>query len=81
MRFVYLIQNPYRGFYIGCSKDTDARLSEHNSGQVESTKNSAPWKLVYYEAYTDDSKAFEREKKLKQFGSAYTALLKRLGFK
>jgi len=38
-------------------------------------------KLYYYEAYTDEAMALDREKKLKIFGSAYTGLAKRIGLK
>jgi hypothetical protein len=34
--------------------------------------------LVYYEAYPTELAAKEREKKLKQFGSSYHGLVKRL---
>jgi predicted GIY-YIG superfamily endonuclease len=40
-----------------------------------------PWTVVYFEAYTSLDQAIEREKQLKRFGSAYTALLKRLKLK
>lgn len=38
-------------------------------------------KLVYYETYVDEPTARKREQNLKDFGSAYVGLLKRLGFK
>jgi hypothetical protein len=38
-------------------------------------------KLVYYEAYFFKSAAQIRERKLKQYGSPYQGLLKRLGMK
>jgi len=37
--------------------------------------------LVYYEAYLDEVQAKMRERKLKQYGSSYIQLLKRLGYK
>ncbi len=43
--------------------------------------NRRTLKLVYYEAYLSKELAQERERQLKRFGSAYTALLKRLNFK
>ena len=38
-------------------------------------------KLVYYEAYNNEMQARERERKLKQYGSSYQGLLKRIGLK
>ena len=35
-------------------------------------------RLFYYEAYKDEERAKIRERKLKQYGSAYQGLLKRL---
>ncbi len=38
-------------------------------------------KLFYYEAFIDEKSARVREKKLKQHGSSYQGLLKRLGLR
>lgn len=54
---------------------------EHNSKQNFSTKYDPTWKITYYEAYTNEKVAKEREKRLKNFGSAFGHLMKRLGFK
>ncbi len=66
------------GYYIGSSGDLKRRKKEHDAGMVESTRYRRPLDLLYYEAYTTKEFAEERERKLKGFGSAYTALLKRL---
>jgi len=58
-----------------------SRFMDHCSGKVDATKNRRPVELVYYESYNKEELARERERKLKQFGSAYVALLKRLKFK
>jgi putative endonuclease len=68
-------------FYIGYSEDLKNRFKEHCQGRVTATKNRRPLVLRYYEAYENQAQALEREKKLKQFGSAYVGLLKRLGYK
>lgn len=83
MYFVYLLRSKKdNGFYIGfTSRDTQERLVEHQNGIVDSTKNRRPVELVYFEAYREESLARVRERNLKDFGSAYVALLKRLGFK
>ena len=40
-----------RKLYIGYTKDVHSRLKEHNGGQVNSTKERLPLKLIYFEAY------------------------------
>ncbi len=58
--------------YIGFTSDLEKRLSEHNLGKVISTQNRLPFKLIYYEACLDSSKAVLREKQLKTgYGRAY----------
>jgi hypothetical protein len=41
------------GFYIGFSTSLRARLREHQDGESFATKSRGPWKLSYYEAYTE----------------------------
>ncbi|MBX4205396.1 MAG: GIY-YIG nuclease family protein [Candidatus Doudnabacteria bacterium] len=82
MYFVYILQSQKdKDFYIGFTETIELRLKNHSDGVVASTKNRRPLILVYYEAYLNKAQALEREKKLKQFGSSYTGLLKRLGYK
>jgi len=82
MHFVYLLRSQKDGgLYIGRSDDLKRRLASHNDGLVDSTADRRPLEIVYYEAYIDARLANERERKLKEFGSAYTGLLKRLDFK
>jgi len=82
MFFIYLLKSDQgEHFYIGYSANLRRRLSEHHQGKVYSTKRFQPWKLVYYEAYLDEVQAKNRELQLKQYGSVYTHLLKRLGHK
>jgi putative endonuclease len=79
MYYVYLLKSKKDlGFYIGYSSDLKRRFIEHVEGKVESTKNRRPLELIYYESYNIKELAEEREKKLKDFGSSYNALLKRL---
>ncbi len=55
-----------KGYYIGCtSKDVNEREMEHNAGQVKSTKNRRPFKLVYFESFSNEKEAFKREWHLK----------------
>jgi len=82
MFFVYLLRSQKdNGYYIGQTDDTTLRLERHQGGGVDATKNRLPVTLVYYEAYSTRSEAIEREFKLKQFGSSYVGLLKRLGLR
>ncbi|MEK7549741.1 MAG: GIY-YIG nuclease family protein [Patescibacteria group bacterium] len=80
MHYVYLLQSKKDGkLYIGSTDDLKRRIVEHSSGRVISTKNRRPLDLVYYEAYRFKKSALTREKNLKEFGSAYKGLVKRLG--
>ena len=53
------------GLYIGYSTDLKKRLSEHMRGASFATKSRGPWKLIYYEAYTERKDAEGRERFLK----------------
>lgn len=69
MYYVYIL-NINSKSYIGCTEDLRRRFKEHKSkGDVE---------LVYYEAYSFKKLATQREKKLKDYGSAWRALKKRI---
>ena len=82
MYYVYLLRSKKDlGFYIGYSSNLKFRFTEHCNGLVESTKDRRPLELIYYESYGLESLAREREEKLKEFGSAYVGLLKRLKLK
>ena len=66
MFYVYLLHSKKdNGFYIGYSTDLKRRLSEHRRGASFATKSRGPWKLIYYEAYTEREDAEGREKFLK----------------
>jgi len=53
------------GFYIGFSRDLKRRFSEHKRGICFATKHRRPWKLIYYETYTEREDAEKRERYLK----------------
>ena len=63
------------------TSDLRRRFAEHKEGKNFSTKYDKSWVLIYYEAYLQKGLALEREKRLKNFGSAFGHLRKRLGFK
>ena len=82
MYYTYLLKSERDGgYYIGYSSDLKKRFIHHTEGKVDSTRYRRPLKLLYYEAYETEELARKREQNLKQFGSAYTALLKRLQLK
>jgi putative endonuclease len=54
-------------FYVGFSKDLKQRFEQHNNGNVESTRDRRPFKLIYYEACVDITDATHREKYLKTY--------------
>ena len=66
MFYVYVLRSlSDSGFYIGFSTNLRARLRQHQNGESLATKSRGPWKLIYYEAYTEREDAEGREKFLK----------------
>lgn len=82
MHYVYLLklEKTKKNFYIGCTSDLRRRMNEHRSGNTQTTRGKNP-ELIYYEAFIDRNLAFKREDGLKNSGSVYNALLRRLGLK
>ena len=83
MFYVYVLKiEGIRGknFYIGYTSDLKKRIRGHVNGDTKTTKNRNP-KLIYYEAYNEKCLAQKRELGLKNSGSVYMALIKRLGLK
>jgi len=64
--------------YFGSTKDLKNRINLHNNGSVMSTKYRLPLKLIYYEAYSEESTARKREHTVKSSRGSRTALLKRI---
>lgn len=52
-------------FYTGFTTDLRKRLQEHARGEVKSTINRRPLKLIHYEYFIDKGDAEAREKFLK----------------
>jgi putative endonuclease len=66
MYYVYIILSKTNGkLYKGFSSDLKRRIWEHNHGKVISTKAWLPWKLIYYEAFSDKTDALREELFLK----------------
>jgi len=77
--YVYLLSsNNTPKIYIGATGNLEKRLKEHNERKVFSTKRMLPVELIYYEAYKSKECAYEREKRLKAYGSGLAKLKCRL---
>jgi putative endonuclease len=64
--FVYILKSCARErFYIGCTKDLEKRILQHNAGGTKSTKPYRPWKIIYSESHPNKSQACKREWHLK----------------
>ena len=59
-----------KDFYIGYTEDLKKRFIQHN--------REISFDLIYYEAYQFEKLARQREKKLKQYGSAWHGLKSRI---
>lgn len=79
MYYVYLIRSKGdNSLYVGYTDNLKRRLTEHNTKKNKSTKNKAPYELIYYESYKHKSDAQYREYNLKRFAQAYTQLKRRI---
>jgi putative endonuclease len=78
MYYIYLLQDLEGKLYVGYSADLKRRLREHNQKKTYTTRRMRTPKLIYYEAYLQEAEAKLRERKLKQYGSSYHGLIKRL---
>ncbi len=66
MFYVYVLRSEKdSGFYTGYSTNLRARLRQHRDGESCATAHRRPWKLIYYEAYVNQTDAVGREKYLK----------------
>ena len=66
--YVYILQfKNSKELYKGYTKDLKLRFEQHKKGQVESTKNKGPCKLIYFEACLNQQDATHREKYLKKY--------------
>lgn len=54
-------------YYVGSTKDLKRRLSQHNSGNVLSTKYKKPYELVFYQEFSNIQIAKEVEYKIKNW--------------
>jgi putative endonuclease len=54
-------------FYTGYTSNLKLRLESHNKGDVTSTKDRRPLKLIYFEGCLNRNDAMHREKYLKTY--------------
>lgn len=81
--YVYTLLSLFdKKFYTGFTTNLKQRLQQHARGEVKSTKDRRPLKLIHYEYFVNKSDAEAREKFLKSgFGRKQLklALKKTLG--
>ena len=64
--YVYVLySDTYNRLYIGYTSNLRRRFQEHNQGKSKATKPFSPYKLIFYEAFTDRKDAKDREVYLK----------------
>ena len=64
--FVYVLRSARTGqFYVGSTKELDARLRQHNHGRTGWTSKFRPWELLYAERFDTRAEAMKRERVLK----------------
>ena len=74
--YVYVLNSSIDGNnYVGCTNNFKKRFAQHNSGEVLSTRNRRPLKLIYSEIYLNQQDAYAREKFLKTYFFAKLVLL------
>ena len=71
--FVYILKSIKDGRnYSGYTKKLKLRFEQHQNGEVDSTKNRRPLKLIYFEACLNQQEALKREKYFKaHYGKMY----------
>lgn len=79
MHYLYILKSlKDNNLYVGSTNDLRRRLTEHNSGKVQSTMSRRPFELKYYEAYTCENDARQRESSLKKNGRTLAQLKLRI---
>ena len=71
MFYVYVLYSElFDKYYIGQTKDVNARIVRHNSGLENYTSKYVPWLLVGFVSKSTRSEAVVLEKKLKNLSRA-----------
>jgi len=73
--YIYVLLSEKDGKkYTGYTKNLSLRFEAHNAGEVPSTKNRRPLKLIYFEGCLSKEDALRREKYLKtHYGKMFLA--------
>ncbi|MBN3040076.1 MAG: GIY-YIG nuclease family protein [Candidatus Omnitrophica bacterium] len=73
MPYVYaLLSECDHKIYVGMSMNVEQRLKQHNMGQVRSTSNRKPFKVIYVKHFDNNNNARRHEKYLKSgFGRKF----------
>lgn len=67
--YVYILfSETLSKYYCGQTWSIEKRISEHNDGLTQSTRNGKPWKVVWYHELSSRAEAMKLEKKIKQRG-------------
>ena len=71
--YIYVLQSEKDGkMYTGYTQNLELRFEQHKKGEVISTKERRPLKLVYFEASLSQEDATHREKYLKtHYGKSF----------
>jgi putative endonuclease len=70
MYCVYILRSTVtHRYYTGSTDDLHNRFNDHNTGQVKSTKNGIPWKVVHTEFHKTRAEAMRKEKYIKSRGA------------
>jgi putative endonuclease len=78
MWYVYILRSARdKKLYIGTTDDISRRLSQHNSGEIDATKNRIPLILEAYLAVKNETRANELEQYFKT-GTGSAILNKRI---
>ncbi|MBU6323668.1 MAG: GIY-YIG nuclease family protein [Patescibacteria group bacterium] len=79
MFYVYVLRSEADGdLYIGSTNDLRRRFREHQEGKSFSTSFRRPFRLAYYEAFSDETEARDREWSLKRRGQSLRHLKARI---
>jgi len=67
MYYTYIIESAADGghYYVGSTENLPLRLEDHNAGRSAHTAKHRPWKLAWYCAFRNRSKAETFERYLK----------------
>ncbi len=64
--YTYIIHSEkINKYYVGSTSNIELRVQRHNLGWGKFTKKGIPWKLVYFEIFSDKSDSLRREKEIK----------------